>query len=378
MYLRDLWGIYLKNVNESLDLERDPFDAALVLSLIRSISVSSGFMLEYPKLARTTALRYFWEVAAQGSFRGAAESLHIAASAINRQVSNLEADLGAKLFERARGRAGLQLTDAGRILQYRLRAAINELRIAGDEIIALKGLERGHVTIGFNDVVVNTVMPEVIESFHRSHPNITFSIKVDTTRGLLSRLKGGEIDFAVGYNFPNIEDLSFIKSIPLRMYLVASADHPLARRSSVTLADMGGHKLILPDGSGLLRHIFESAFRGTDLQMDPIVETNSLELIHALAESGIGVSIVTGRAQRATGRGRLVHVEIDDDRLLPNVLACCKLSMRSLSPAAVAFADAVCDALTTFGDRELHLGKGEGGAQSASSNMSAADREPVA
>lgn len=328
-------------------------------------------MLEYPKLARTAALRYFSEVAVRGSFRAAAESLHIAASAINRQVSNLEADLGAKLFERARGRAGLQLTEAGRILQYRLRSAINELRIADDEIIALKGLQHGHVTIGFNDVVVSTIVPEAIESFHRSHPNITFGIKVDTTRGLVTRLKEGEIDFAVGYNFPNIEGLSFIKSVPLRMYLIASADHPLARRSSVTLADMVGHRLILPDGSGLLRQIFESAFDETNLQINPIVETNSLELIHVLAESGIGISIVTGRTQRATGRGQLVHVEINDSRLAPNVLACCKLSIRSLSPAAVAFAEAVCNALTTFGDRELYLGKNEGGPLPASSNAAA-------
>ena len=85
------------------------------------------------KLARSTALRYFSQVAESGSFRGAAGTLHIAASAINRQISNLEADLGVKLFERARGPAGLRLTDAGTILQGRLRSAMNELRIANEE-----------------------------------------------------------------------------------------------------------------------------------------------------------------------------------------------------------------------------------------------------
>jgi DNA-binding transcriptional LysR family regulator len=314
-----------------------------------------------PKLVGSITLRYFSEVAERGSFRAAAESLRIAASAINRQVSNLEADLGVKLFERARGRAGLQLTDAGRILQFRLRSAINELRIANDEIIALQGLQRGHVTIGFNDVVVNSILPGAIKTFSRTHPGITFGVRVDSTRGLVSRLKDGDIDFAVAYNFASDVELSCMESVSLRMYLAASPDHPLAARSSVTLADLAGFNLILPDGSGFLRQIFDVAFRGSNAQIHSLVETNSFELIHSLVEYGVGISIVTGRAQREDGRTRLVHVEIKDALLSQNVLACCRLPDRSLSPAAAAFADVVCDALRAFGHRESrssHAGEG--------------------
>lgn len=310
-----------------------------------------------PKLVGSATLRYFSEVAERGSFRAAAESLRIAASAINRQVSHLETDLGVKLFERARGRAGLQLTEAGRILQFRLRSAINELRIANDEIIALQGLERGHVTIGINDVVVNAILPDVIRNFHRTHPNITLGIRADSARGLVSRLKDGDIDFAVGYNFSSEAELSYVESVPLKMYLIVSPDNPLAARSSVTLSDLGGYNLILPDGSGFLRQKFDFAFRGSKMQIKPIVETNSLELIHSLVECGVGISIVTGRAQRDEGRARLIHVEINDALLSQGVLACCKLPDRSLSPAAAAFAGVICDALRTFGSRESNSGK---------------------
>ncbi|WP_164547368.1 MULTISPECIES: LysR family transcriptional regulator [unclassified Bosea (in: a-proteobacteria)] len=313
-----------------------------------------------PKLVGSTTLRYFSEVADRGSFRAAAESLRIAASAINRQVSNLETDLGVKLFERARGRAGLQLTEAGRILQFRLRSAINELRIANDEIIALQGLGRGYVTIGFNDVIVNAILPEVIKRFHQAHPNITFGVKVDSTRGLVSRLKDGDIDFAVAYNFSPEAELSYMESISLKMYMIASPDHPLAARASVALSDLSGHNLILPDGSGFIRQVFNIAFGGSNALINQIVQTNSFELIHSLVESGVGISIVTGREQRGA-QARLTHVEIDDALLSQNVLACCKLTDRNLSPAATAFAGAVCDALRAFGHREAHSGKaGEG------------------
>lgn len=314
-----------------------------------------------PKLVGSTTLRYFSEVAERGSFRAAAESLRIAASAINRQVSNLETDLGVKLFERARGRAGLQLTEAGRILQSRLRSAINELRMANDEIIALQGLGRGHVTVGFNDVIVNTILPEAIKDFHQAHPNITFDVKVDSTRELVSRLKDGDIDFAVAYNFSPEAELSYMESIPLKMYMIASPDHPLAARPSVTLSDLGGHNLILPDGSGFIRQIFNIAFGGSKARVNQIVQTNSFELIHSLVECGVGVSVVTGREQKED-RGRLSHVEIDDALLSRNVLACCKLPDRDLSPAAAAFAAAVCDALRAFEQRESRSGQdGEGG-----------------
>lgn len=313
--------------------------------------------LVIPKLVGSTTLRYFSEVAERGSFRAAAESLRIAASAINRQVSNLEADIGVKLFERARGRAGLQLTEAGRILQFRLRSAINELRIANDEIISLQGLERGHITIGFNDVVVNSILPEMIKKFQLTNPNITFGVRVDSTRGLVSRLKDGDIDFAVGYNFSSDAELSYMESVSLKMYLIAFPEHPLAKLSSVSLGELAGHNLILPDGSGLLRQIFNFAFRGAKMKLNPVVETNSFGLIHSLVECGVGISIVTGREQRDEGRARLIHVEINDALLSQNVLACCKLSDRSLSPAASAFAGVICDALRTFGNREAHSAK---------------------
>ncbi|CAN7312060.1 LysR family transcriptional regulator [Bosea sp. LjRoot237] len=314
-----------------------------------------------PKLVGSTTLRYFSEVAERGSFRAAAESLHIAASAINRQVSNLETDLGVKLFERARGRAGLQLTEAGRILQFRLRSAIDELRIANDEIMALQGLGRGHVTVGFNDVVVNAILPDAIKSFHQAHPNITFGVKVDSTRGLVSRLKDGDIDFAVAYNFSPDAELSYMESISLKMYMIASPDHPLAARASVALSDLGGHNFIVPDGAGLIRQVFDIAFGGSNAPINQVVQTNSFELIHSLVECGVGVSIVTGREQKED-RARLAHVEVDDALLSQNVLACCKSPDRNLSPAATAFAGVICDALRAFGQREARAGRAGDGA----------------
>ena len=63
-----------------------------------------------------TALRYFAEVARCRSIRGAAERLHVAASAISRQISQLEEELNSQLLDRSKARKGLQLTPAREVL----------------------------------------------------------------------------------------------------------------------------------------------------------------------------------------------------------------------------------------------------------------------
>jgi len=305
-----------------------------------------------PRLARSTALRYFAEVATKGSFRAAAESLNIAPSAVNRQVTNLEHDLGIKLFERARGRSGLRLTDAGRILQFRVRAALNELYIANDEINALQGLQRGHVIIGVNEGLATNLIPRAVRSFNEQYPSITYTILVDNTRRLVSRLRAGEIDFAVGYNFPTNTDLRFVEKLSLKMFLITARDHPLSKLPNVTISDLNNVNLVLPDSSLLLRQTFDVALSQSDALIRPIIETNSFDLIYALVGIGIGVGIVTGRTDEVMGRNNVEYVEISDVLLSSNVLACCHLPNRSLSIAAQTLMNTICAILRKSGDMQ--------------------------
>src|SRR5262249_53578258 len=86
----------------------------------------------------SNAMHYFLEVARAGSFRAASEVLHVAASAINRQMTLLEKDVGAELFERGRGRKRLRLTPAGEIFLTHSRAATEQIERGLQEIDALK------------------------------------------------------------------------------------------------------------------------------------------------------------------------------------------------------------------------------------------------
>ncbi|MGL6061879.1 MAG: LysR family transcriptional regulator, partial [Bradyrhizobium sp.] len=293
-----------------------------------------------PRLAKMPALRYFFEVVQYGSFRRAAEKIHVAASAINRQITLLESSLGAKLFDRERGPGGLRLTEAGRILHYRLGAVMNELALAGDEIGELKGLQRGHLRIGVNEVIATDLLPGVIADMHMHYPNLTYKIVVDNTPEIVKRLQDGDVDIGFGYNFPSLKDLNFLAVRQRRTHLITSLRHPLAKRKSVRLQELSGADFILPDRSLSLRRMLDDAFAATNVKINPIMETNSFTLLRTMVQSGLGISIVTGRFMRHSPQ-RIAFIDLKEDVIKFGVLFCCSSTNRTLSAAAAAFSEAV-------------------------------------
>lgn len=91
------------------------------------------------------ALRYFAEVVRSGSLRAASERLFVAASAISRQITLLEDEVGVPLLERSRGRAAIKLTAAGECLMRYVAQTDREFERVRAEIESLKGLRKGHM-----------------------------------------------------------------------------------------------------------------------------------------------------------------------------------------------------------------------------------------
>lgn len=295
-----------------------------------------------PRLARLTGLRYFYEAVRHGSFRRAAESINVAASAINRQITILEAHMDTKLFERERGRGGLRITEAGGILFNRLCSAMNELAIAADEISELKGLQRGHLRIGVNEVIGSDILPAVIAHMHERYPGITFRITVDNTPEIVKRLQDGDIDIGLGYNFPSLKELSFLAVLQRKTYLITALNHPLAERRSVRLRDIDGSDFILPDRSLPLRRMLDDAFAATNVKVNAIIETNSFTQLRTMVEAGIGVSVITGKFMRHSTQ-RIAFIDLKEDMIKSGVLSCCSSTGRTLSAAAAAFSGTVRD-----------------------------------
>lgn len=110
------------------------------------------------------ALRYFVEVSNTGSIATASENLHVAVSAISRQITKLEYEVGAPLFERMP--RGMVLTDAGVLLLQHARRALLEGYSVLAEISATRSLGGGIVRIGCSEGFTQYFLPGVMAAFH--------------------------------------------------------------------------------------------------------------------------------------------------------------------------------------------------------------------
>lgn len=298
-------------------------------------------------------LRYFHEVAKAGSFRQAAERINIAASALNRQITLLEAELKVPLFERRPGRGKLRLTAAGEVLLHRVRLSMNELQVARSAIEALKGMKRGVVAVGVNDSLSRDFLPGFLAEFHATYPQIDFEVTVDNTPALLDRIERDETDVILAYNIPARGSLRTIIAFPLGMCVLLAKSHPLAGRDTLRLSDCVGYPLAVPDNSMVLAQIQKEMLTKAGVEGRAILKTNSFELIRDVVASGMAISIQTHfLLSQDPNRSEVKSVPLRDSYRVPHALACCVRAGRELPIASAVFVEALKATLTLHGKRE--------------------------
>lgn len=283
----------------------------------------------------SNVIRYFLAVARAGSFRRAGDQLHVAASAINRQISLLERDLGAPLFERSRGRNRLKVTPAGEILMGHARAATSALEQARAEIEALKGLRTGNVTLGAPEQFAHDFLPDFLVQFHRAHPGISYRVSVATPLALVEQLMRDDIEFAMIYNPPVRAAIRVVAQVQKPTCIMVRADHPLAKRSSIRLAECAPYPLVMPEYGTRARELYDEILGRAAINPSSIVSTTSYVMLRSLASAGLGAAIVSDYLVRPNRSPNVAFIPIRD--CPPMVVACCTRSGRELSVAATAF-----------------------------------------
>ncbi len=275
-----------------------------------------------PDFANTSALRYFYEVAQTGSFRRAAEKIHIAPSAVSRQIQLIEEEFGVKLLER--GRKGIRLTVAGEALMYRVRRTMNELAAARAEIGALKGSHRGLVALGINETIARQFMTGFLTRFHKAYPDITFNVVVGNTETLIDLLMRGDIEIVIGYAMPEHRDLKRIASFKLETCIMVRKQHRLGGKRVVHVADIVDEELVMPDGNSFLFQVVNAMFAQVGARPLSSVSTNSFELMADLVTSGAGVGVQIRLSPGSDEmRPDIVYVPIRNSEVRVAVLACC-------------------------------------------------------
>jgi len=262
------------------------------------------------------------EVARSGSIRRAAERLNSSASAVNRHILLLEAEIGVPLFERLA--RGVRLTAAGEVVVTEVRRWRREQDQARVKIQELQGLRRGHINIGTMECFASELIPHVITRLQARLPRITVDAMVGGTSHLLERLVERSIDLMLCFNAPPREDLRTILKFSGPTGVIVNPSHPLAGQGSIRLADCAAYTFVLPDQTLAIRNVIEQAFARAAVDPIGLVTTNSTAMIKSLVRDSEMVTVLSYfDVYREVKDGQLAYLNVLGDRLPSEELSLC-------------------------------------------------------
>lgn len=231
-------------------------------------------------------LEYVDTVARTGSVRRAAEQLNFTASALTRRIIDLEAELGAKLFERTS--RGMRLTAAGELFVVHARAQLAEVVSLRSGIEDLRGLHRGLVRIACSQALALDFLPRVIGAFRTLYPEVNFDVRVVDHETAMEALESYEVDIALVFRPAPLAKFRQLATLEQRLVALMGRDHPLAARRSVRLRDCAAWPVALPDRSTGGRQLLDGFSAETGVQFRIAVESNSFELLRrSVVHSGL-------------------------------------------------------------------------------------------
>ncbi|UGS35269.1 LysR family transcriptional regulator [Capillimicrobium parvum] len=241
-------------------------------------------------------LRVLREVAAQGSFSGAAESLAYTQSAISQQIAALEREAGTKLVERS-ARA-VRLTEAGEALVGHADAILARLQAAERDLEAIAGLRGGRVRVVAFPSAGASLMPMAVAAFRERHPGVELILEPREPDEALVALKAGEADVAVTLEagFAPIEDeaIETVHLLDDPMFVALPGDHPMAAKARLRLEDLQGEAWIqgtsratCPDTRIFLR---TCAACGFEPRM--AFQSDDYAAIQGFIAAGVGVALI--------------------------------------------------------------------------------------
>ena len=236
-------------------------------------------------------LRIFHAAAEAGSFTHAGDALAMSQSAVSRQVSALEADLGAQLFHRhARG---LILTEQGELLMRTADEVLHKLEAAKNQLADAKNKPTGALRVTTTIGLGSTWLSSRLHEFFELYPKI--SLQLILSDGELD-VGMREADVAIRLRQPTEQDLIQRKIFTVHFHIYASPGYLKAHGQPASPADLDDHRIIIfgENAPGHLRDMnwLASAGREGEAARTPVLAINSVLAIKRAVQNGIGIAML--------------------------------------------------------------------------------------
>ncbi|OWU84395.1 regulatory protein [Oceanicola sp. 22II-s10i] len=272
-----------------------------------------------------------------GSIRGAADTLSLTSTALNRRLLALEEELGAPIFERLP--RGVRLSPAGELLIQHIRSQRADLERVRSQIADLKGERRGHVSVACSQALLPYFMPREINAYRAEHPRVTFEVNLRDRYRAERALVAHQADIALVFEPVRLADVQVLATVPQQVHAVMARNHPLAAKPVLRLSDVAGYPIGLPSEEFGVRYLLDIAMRRSSIQLTPDIVSDSFEFLRCYPgpEMMVTLQIPIGLPPD-DGRDPIVSRPIDRRDVPAGLLYLAQMRGRTLPVAAANFA----------------------------------------
>jgi len=236
-------------------------------------------------------LEAFRSVIAAGSVTGAAKHLGVTQPGISRLLSQLEEQMGLRLFDRKHGRltatpeALMLVDDVNRTFEGldKLRQTASTIHLSGT----------GPLRIGATPILYRSILKPALGMFTKDRPDTTFSLEVGTSEAVIEWVATGQLEMGMTYfpiQQPGIDTEVLLKTDAV---CVMPKGHPLTAKSVIRPADLSGVPFIGMTRRISSRHRIEEVFRKAGRPLNMRAEVNLVDAARDLVREEIGVTILS-------------------------------------------------------------------------------------
>jgi DNA-binding transcriptional LysR family regulator len=286
-------------------------------------------------LRRLNVLR---EVARHRSLSAAAASLAYTPSAVSQQLAALEREVGVGLVER--GPRGAILTEAGRTLVRHADEILGRVNAAEAELRALLGLEAGRLRLGAFTTAGAVLVPRAVKAFRDRHPGVDLALTELDPDEAMRRLAARELDLALVYAFPIVEELpsdgfEYVRLLDDRLYIALPQSHRLAGRRRLNLSELSDEPWIQGVHRGSTVAVVPAACRAAGFEPRIVFRSDDHMAVQGFVAAGLGIAVVPQVALATARRDIVIRpLQVEADVLTRQVLVA--MPQASYRPPAVA------------------------------------------
>lgn len=257
--------------------------------------------------------RIFYYVAKYKNITQAARALQSNQPNISRAIRLLESETGCRLL--IRSNRGISLTPEGKRLYVHVKAAVERLLLAENEMEEAISMQEGYVTIGASETALRILLLPVLSAFKKNYPGIRIRILNHLTLEAVESVKRGEADFAVVTTLSDMEKpLVSYPIVRFRDALIGGPAYSNLCQKSLTLKELAAYPVICLGEDTVTYRFYENFYRSHDLLFKPELQAATTDQILPMIKHDLGIGYMPEIfAKEAIAKGEVYELSLQEE-----------------------------------------------------------------